>query len=578
VTAPPTASAAKQVTSYTWDCRNRLMTRTDPNGYLESYGSLTKPASCVSGLGNYDGMSDLLSWTDRNGKLTQYTWDDFGEPTKATYADGKSVSYTWTNGGTLQFTNENHGHTSTTYDSLYRLTGDYVYDPATDTYLGGGFAHYDNSDRLTTLNATNVTGGQPAINYTYDNANRMTAAGGYLGTVPIAYDAANRRIGIKLTNNIRGCYYYDTANELVNITYMPTGTSSCPTSAPTSGYLGNLTYTYDGAGRVASRGGSLFISVLPSQVSSATYDADNRLLTWNVPGGGTSFTYDHNGNMLTAGSTTYTWDDRNRLARVTGGASFSYDPLGRRIFTTLGGTTTSYTYFQWNPLMEQQGTTVTGEILAGLGLDERYQRTTTTGSSAGAYSMLTDALGSTVALTNSSGAITTTYAYDPYGNTTASGTASDSSYQFTGRENDGTGLYEYRNRYYAPSWGRFISEDPLGFGGRDADLYRYVGGNPVSNTDPLGLCGDSPNNVIHVCVLEPTTSPNECVYWCENAGINITIQRNLGRKCPSLIPQPGWTTDSNGQRLPGAPYTPVPSMPPLPMPPLPLPVPVPVPY
>jgi RHS repeat-associated protein len=172
---------------------------------------------------------------------------------------------------------------------------------------------------------------------------------------------------------------------------------------------------------------------------------------------------------------------------VTGGASFSYEPLGRRIFTTLGGTTKSYTYFGGNPLMEQEGNTVTAEILAGLGLDERYQRTTTTGSSAGAYSMLTDALGSTVALTNSSGAITTTYAYDPYGNTTASGTASDSSYQFTGRENDGTGLYEYRQRYYAPSWGRFVSEDPIGFGGGDADLYRYVGGNPTMYRDPTGL-------------------------------------------------------------------------------------------
>ncbi len=31
-----------------------------------------------------------------------------------------------------------------------------------------------------------------------------------------------------------------------------------------------------------------------------------------------------------------------------------------------------------------------------------------------------------------------------------------------GREDDGTGLYYYRARYYVPVPGWFISEDPLG--------------------------------------------------------------------------------------------------------------------
>jgi RHS repeat-associated protein len=59
---------------------------------------------------------------------------------------------------------------------------------------------------------------------------------------------------------------------------------------------------------------------------------------------------------------------------------------------------------------------------------------------------------------------------------------------FTGRESDQDGLYFYRARYYNPSWGRFISEDPIGFNGGDEDLYRYVGDDPISGWDPLGLC------------------------------------------------------------------------------------------
>jgi hypothetical protein len=63
---------------------------------------------------------------------------------------------------------------------------------------------------------------------------------------------------------------------------------------------------------------------------------------------------------------------------------------------------------------------------------------------------VTDALGSTIGLTDSTGAFLTTYTYDPFGNTTLFGTATSSSYQYTGRENDTTGLFFYRARYYNP--------------------------------------------------------------------------------------------------------------------------------
>src|SRR5262249_40082169 len=51
---------------------------------------------------------------------------------------------------------------------------------------------------------------------------------------------------------------------------------------------------------------------------------------------------------------------------------------------------------------------------------------------------------------------------------------------------DGTGLYFYRDRYYSPALDRFLSEDPLGWGGGSADLYLYVLDDPVDYSDPFG--------------------------------------------------------------------------------------------
>jgi RHS repeat-associated protein len=60
------------------------------------------------------------------------------------------------------------------------------------------------------------------------------------------------------------------------------------------------------------------------------------------------------------------------------------------------------------------------------------------------------------------------------------------SQQYTGRENDGTGLMYYRARYYHAGCARFISEDPIGWASGQTNNYAYVGGDPVSFTDPSG--------------------------------------------------------------------------------------------
>jgi RHS repeat-associated protein len=77
------------------------------------------------------------------------------------------------------------------------------------------------------------------------------------------------------------------------------------------------------------------------------------------------------------------------------------------------------------------------------------------------------------------------YAYSPYGETAASGETDGNASQYTGRENDGTGLYYYRARYYDPVLKRFIAEDPIGLAG-GGNVFGYVADTPTNLVDPFG--------------------------------------------------------------------------------------------
>jgi RHS repeat-associated protein len=98
-----------------------------------------------------------------------------------------------------------------------------------------------------------------------------------------------------------------------------------------------------------------------------------------------------------------------------------------------------------------------------------------------------DALGSITSLTDASGRLVQTYAFDSFGNQIESSGTTTNSFQYTGREFDAeTGLYYYHARYYNPSIGRFISEDPINFDG-GINFYAYVGNSPTNFIDPFGL-------------------------------------------------------------------------------------------
>jgi len=269
--------------------------------------------------------------------------------------------------------------------------------------------------------------------------------------------------------------FYNVASELTTVTYKR-GTTT----------LGTLLYTYDAAGNRIKTGGTFARSNLPPALATTTYNANNQQTAF----GASTETYDLNGNLATftdaSGTTTYTWNARNQLTSLSGPsltASFTYDSFGRRTGRTVNGTVTNYVYDGLNPVQEKSGATVTANLLTGLGIDEFFTRT----DGVGVRSLLPDALGSTVAMGDGTGTLQTQYTYEPFGLASQTGSASTSSYKYTGREDDGTGLMYYRARYYQPRLQRFISEDPIGFRGRQMNLYGYVRNAPTIYIDPYGL-------------------------------------------------------------------------------------------
>jgi RHS repeat-associated protein len=451
-------NARGDVTTYTYNNMDRLVTRKDPLLRSETYV--------------YDAAGNLTKVTDRRGTVTTFAYDSLNRKTfigYGTVASQKSttyestVNYTLDTGSRLtKMVDSLSGTVNFTYDQLNRLTSKSA-PQGTINYA------FDAANRQTSMTVV----GQPAVNYTYDDANRLTGIVQGSSSVGFGYDSANRRTSLSLPNGVLVEYSYDRNSRLSGITYKK-GTS----------VIGDLSYERDRLGNRTQMGGSLARVAMPQAVAASTYNAGSQLTQRDS----STFTYDANGNLTSDGVNTYTWNARNQLASISGGttASFQYDPFGRRVKKTVNGVATDYLHDGHNTVQELVGGTPNVNYLVGA-TDEVFTRKQGTNTE----TYLVDGLGSTLALLDAAGSVQTEYTYDPFGKTAATGAATNNSAQFTGRENDGTGLYFYRSRYYSPSLQRFISEDPIGFGG-GINMYAYVGNNPLNWIDPLGLDRGNP--------------------------------------------------------------------------------------
>jgi RHS repeat-associated protein len=438
--------AKNNLTQYTPDSMDRVLTRTD---------ALAHSASVLL----YDENGNPRQVRDRKGQVTQTTFDPLNRPKVITSADASTTTLTWDAGNRLtQLVDSISGTITRSWDDLDRLTDE-------QTPQGRIDYTYDNAGRRQTMTVL----GQPSVVYSWDNADRLQSLTQGSAVVFLGYDDANRRTSVTFPNGIVVTYAYN-ARDLTGITF----TKGAAT-------LGTLTYTTDADGRRIQVGGTWARTTLPPALTTATYNANNQ----QTKVGTKTLTYDLNGNLTKDGNNTYTWDARDRLTATNASrATFQYDPFGRRTRKVVGHTTTRFHYDGDNPVQELDGAgNIVANLLTGFGLDEFFTRS----GSPGTRTLLADALGSTLALADDAGTVQTSYTYEPFGTSAVTGQSNTNSYQYTGRENDGTGLYYHRARYYSPSHQRFISEDPIEFRGGDVNLYSYALENPIQLVDSQGL-------------------------------------------------------------------------------------------
>jgi RHS repeat-associated protein len=533
-------------TTYAYDARNRLTSTTDARGGITtlSYDLASRETSITDPVNNvtqyaYDNADRLTTTTDPRNKLTTYSYDAANRQTSVTDRNGRQRTFGYDNANrrTSEVWLDGSGNSLRTITYNYDAAGQRTAESDPDsTYsyshdLDGRLQSVDNNgtpgvprvlltygydafDNRTTL-TDNLNG---AISYIYDAANRLTLASMTASSVQgpqitLAYDAANRLTGVTRSvppgpSTVTSVVGYDNAERLTAITHSAGASTLAsysysydPASRLTSytGPEGSLTYTYDNTDQLTNVGGA--------RLETYTYDLNgNRTMTGYQTGTGNrltsdgiyNYTSDNEGNVATqtrisdGQQSTFTWDYRNRLTQVvvktSGGVTltndrFTYDVEDRRMGKSVNSGTTQWTVYEGaHPYADFNGSTLAYRYLYGKAADALFARFDGTNTTW----YLTDRLGSIRQLAKTDGTILDTITYDSYG-TVLNETGSGDRFKYTGREYDAElAIYYFRARYYGPAVGRFLSEDPLGFGAGDSDLYRYVHNHPTDFVDPSG--------------------------------------------------------------------------------------------
>lgn len=520
---------------YTWtyDGLGRLSTEIDFAGNITSYAS--------------DEAGNFWQRTNRLGEITQTTYDMLNRPTNALYKkDNSTETLSYDPSGTLHSaanvtTNGNVIYTFS-YDNLKRMQS------KADSRGKSLSFTYDKTGNV----QTKTTYQGSTTSYTYDSANRLVNASNpdYLA-VNYQYDAAGRLLSRVMTSGARSIYGYDNGGWLSSLTHYDGAGNQVSTQSYSRDRLAHITsltnaagvtnytldalyrlttvsapiaanseyFTYDHIGNrlTATRGGASigasgsttrYYNYYTASQTSAPVGINgaytptnyNRLKETRIgSANGTldsSLTFDNEGRLTTqtgTGAKTLTWDSKGRVASVNTGTStesYAYDPMDHRIQRS-GGTLGNLSYYLEGDHLESvySGGTLQEKYFRGASIDELVAGYTYLSGSLTPFMFQHDQVMSVSATTKPNGGTQSTQTFWSFGESqTATGTTV-SRLKFTGREDDGTGLMQFRARYYDPSTGRFVSEDSKHFAA-GINFYAYCGNDPTDCNDPTGNYAD----------------------------------------------------------------------------------------
>jgi RHS repeat-associated protein len=457
---------------------------------------------------NYNPDGTLDTYTDFSSQVTTYTYDSDARLTGIIYPAGTApVAYTYDDDGNVRTMTDGLGTTTYTFDAVNRLndrsrggrTISYGYNANDEVTSISYWQHgtvlfgYDNAGEVSSLTpwnagptsytyqsngalASQTRGNGATTSYTYDTAVRLTgllhqtggATPATLQNIRYVLDANGNRTQLTDNDGVTA-FGYDALNRLSSAGYP---------SIPSGPAAENPTYTYDAAGNRLGDGTSTY-----------GYDDSDRITN---PG----YSYDTNGNLLSDGTTTYSYDGANRL-----------------IQTVKGGVTTTYGYDGWGNLIQETVNGVTSDLLLdessalprvlgeersdGTSLLYAYgpegfaaQQQLTNGISQPVFYPLLDGLRSARQLTDATGAIVRSTTFDAFGVVRYQTGTALSTLGYTG-ERTGTadGTVYLRARHYQPNLGRFLQRDTfpgLPYNPQSLNRYTYVQNNPETLTDPGG--------------------------------------------------------------------------------------------
>jgi RHS repeat-associated protein len=455
-----TTDAMGRATSYTYDPVKQLTGISYPDTSTPSatytYDANRERTSMTDGTGTtsytYDQLGRLTQTTDGAGNTTSYQYDLDGNQTQITYPNSHNVTDAYNNAGELTSTADWLGNTIS-----------YGYDPdgnPTTTTFPTGTAEvdtttFDNADQPASVSDTTGATVLASQTYTRDPAGHVTAAAqtfnaGATANLSFSYNSLNR-----LAAATTGTYAYDQAGDpttQAGVSGYAYNTASQLTSQPANITLGTpaTTVAYDSLGERTTSTPATGAVTTDGYDVAQTLTSVTRTLSGSTPAISETNTYNGDGLLQTttnAGTASQlTWDTAARipLLLADNGTSLIYGPGGLAIEQITSGGTVTYLHH------DQQGST-------GL-------------------------------TTSTTGATLSTATYDPYGNLLSStGTQTILGYQ--GQLSDpATGLIYLRARWYDPSTAQFLTQDPLQ--ALTQEPYAYASNNPISNSDPTGLCAD----------------------------------------------------------------------------------------